>query len=71
MPPENLTMGIKVKTTLSIERLEAWLAGNCRAGWHVVPEDVSEDLRHKLVTILFETNSDRSAFKTAYAGKTI
>ena len=58
-----LHTGIKFKTSASISAIEDWLEGNCKGEWDVEIEAIASALNKKTVTIYFETDQDRDAFK--------
>jgi len=65
----SLNTGLKFKTTASISALEDWLDANCTGEWDVELEAISSTLDgQKKVSVFFELDTDRDAFKLAVKG---
>lgn len=56
---------VRVKTSRSIDRVEAWLTRNCQGAWTIRFDGVTDDLDAKCWTIHFEDVNDMAAFKRA------
>ena len=62
----SLSTGLKFKTTASISALEDWLEANCTGEWDLELEAISTSRDgQKKVSVFFETDTDRDAFKAA------
>lgn len=63
----SLRTGIKFKTSASINMFEDWLEANCKGEWDLEVESISTTLGQKSMAVYFENETDRDAFKAAYA----
>ena len=61
-----LNVGLKIRTSIPLARIEAWLSRQCKGEWHITLEDISSSLTQKSISIYFERTVDREAFKSAY-----
>lgn len=62
----NLTTGVKIKTSTSLQLLEGLLEEICSGEWDVSIEAIASDLSKKEIAVFFEHDEDKEAFKVAY-----
>ncbi len=54
--------GVRFATTRSVTVIEDFLDAECTGDWHVVLEDIDEDLTRKQVRLMFELEEDKNRF---------
>ncbi|MBL6933356.1 MAG: hypothetical protein ISR45_10440 [Rhodospirillales bacterium] len=62
----DLTTGVKVKTSASVQQIETLLEGICSGDWDVSIEAIATNLSKKEIAIYFEHAADKEAFKVAF-----
>lgn len=64
-----MRFGLRFTTTRRLTELEDWLDINCRAGYHLAIEDMSETLDRKTVRIMFGSDEERQDFRQTFGSK--
>lgn len=61
-----LTTGVKIKTSTSVQQIESLLENICTGDWDVSIEAIEPDLSKKEIAVYFEQAEDKEAFKKAF-----
>lgn len=64
-----MPFGLKFTTTRGLTEIEDWLDENCRSGYHLAIEDMSEALDSKTVRIMFSSDEERQDFRRQFGAK--
>ncbi|MFN3077007.1 MAG: hypothetical protein ABT940_09045 [Alphaproteobacteria bacterium] len=62
----DLSFGVTLNTSKTVESLEKWLEKNCHGKWDVQVEGLSDDLAKKKISVYFQIALDRDQFKKSY-----
>jgi hypothetical protein len=62
----DLTIGVKIKTSTSVQQIESLLESICAGDWDVSIESIASDLSKKEIAVYFEQAQDKEAFKAAF-----
>lgn len=68
---QGLHIGLRIKTSLSIEAIENWLETNCAGPFRVDFEGLSDDRSRKELLVAFANDADKAAFREAYQRRDI
>jgi hypothetical protein len=61
-----LVYNVRYGTHDTLVPAEKWLDTHCQGDWSMVLDNVSADLKHKVVLIMFERDDDRQQFLAAF-----
>jgi hypothetical protein len=61
-----LVYSVRYGTHDTLVPAEMWLDTHCQGEWSMVLDDVSADLKHKVVLVMFERDDDRQQFIAAF-----
>jgi hypothetical protein len=61
-----LKYGVLFKTVRSIELIDDWLEKYCQGDWHIVLDDLEDDLTTKRLRIMFELEDDKNLFSSKF-----
>ncbi len=62
----DLTTGVKIKTSYSVEQIENLLENVCAGDWDVSIESIAPNMGKKEIAVYFEQAEDKEAFKQAF-----
>lgn len=61
-----LVHSVRYGTHDTLVPVEKWLDTHCQGEWSMVLDDVSADIKYKVVLVMFERDDDRQQFIAAF-----